>query len=155
MERDATNIEELGKDLNKKEREFCEQYILTGKKGEAAEKAGYKNPSVMASRLLKKDKILAYTRAIQKCAREELMIDVNWSVLKTLEIYDRCMQNHPAMEWNYAEHKMMPTGEYVFDAKGALGAVKEINRILGIGESEMQQPEGVRIIDDIGGGEND
>ncbi|MBQ8649152.1 MAG: terminase small subunit [Clostridia bacterium] len=154
MDLNEKSIEELEKQLNKKEREFCEYYLLTGKKGEAAEKAGYKNPSVSASRLLRKDKIIAYTRAIQKRAREELMIDINWSVLKTLEIYDRCMQNHPAMEWDYSEHKMVETGEYVFDSKGALGAVKEINRILGIGEDNGQQVDGVNIIDDMGGGKN-
>ena len=134
-------INELSKVLNKREKTFCEEYLKTGFKKQAAINAGYleESAAVQASRLLKKDKVLAYTHALQARAREELGIDDNWAVLKALDIYNRCMQAVPVEKWDYIKHKMVKTGEYQFDSKGALGALKMISDILGIGEEDKSK----------------
>ena len=138
--------------LTPKELKFCEAYFDSGEKGKAAEIAGYKNPSVAASRLLKKDSVLAHIHAIQKNAREELHIDDNWAVLRAIEVYNRCMQAVPVMEWDYSEHKMMPTGEYAFDSKGALKALELIKNLLGLGEEDKTTlQKAIMFIDELGG----
>lgn len=147
------SLEELSLLLNPRERKFCEEYLRIGRKGEAAELAGYKDSANKATKLLKKTECLAYIRAIQKRAREELNIDDNWAVLKAIEVYERCMTAVPVTEWDYSEHKMVPTGEYVFDSKGAINALKLIKELLGLGEEDMSKLNAaVTIINDFGGG---
>lgn len=138
--------------LKRKEQIFCEEYLKTGQKAKAAEIAGYKNPSVAASRLLKKDNVLAHMRAIQKRAREELNIDNNWAVLRAVDIYQRCMKAVPVTEWSYTEHKMVETGEYVFDSKGALKSLELIKELLGLGSGDDDKlNQAVMFIDELGG----
>ena len=146
------NIDELADLLSPKERAFCEQYLRIGKKGKAAELAGYKDSANRATKLLKKAECLAYIRAIQKRAREELNIDDNWAVLKAIDVYERCMAAKPVIEWDYSEHKMVETGEYVFDSKGAINALKLIKELLGLGDEDMGKLNtAVTIINDFGG----
>ena len=143
-------------DLTPKEQKFCEAYFRLGEKQKAAIEAGYseKSAAVTASRLLKNDKCLAYIHAIQKRAREELHIDDNWAVLKAIDVYNRCMQAEPVMRWDYNEHKMVETGDYVFDSKGALKALDLIRTILGLGsEDDSKLKAAITIINNIG--END
>ena len=138
--------------LTPKEMKFCEAYLQTGQKAKSAEIAGFKNPSVAASRLLKKDSVLAYIRNAQARAREELQIDENWGVLRAIEVYNRCMQAVPVMEWDYSEHKMVPTGEYAFDSKGALKALELIKNLLGLGEEDKTTlQKAIMFIDELGG----
>lgn len=145
------SIDELGGLLKPKERKFCETYLQTGEKGKSAEAAGYKDASNNATKLLKKAECLAYIRALQKRAREELNIDDNWAVLRAIDVYNRCMQAEPVKEWDYSEHKMVETGEYVFDSKGALNALKLIKELLGLGEEDMSKLNAaITIINDLG-----
>lgn len=153
MNNEKTEIEfqELYDKLKPKERMFCEIYLQTGEKGKAAEKAGYKDFSNAATRLLKKAECLAYIHALQKRAREELHIDDNWAVLRAIEVYERCMQVIPVKEWDYTEHKMVEKGEYVFDSKGALNALKLIKELLGLGEEDTSKLNAaITIINDLG-----
>lgn len=143
-------------DLAPRERKFCEEYLRSGKKKEAAIFAGFKETSAAnaATRMLKNDECLAYIHAIQKRAREELHIDDNWAVLKAIDVYNRCMSAVPVMEWDYSEHKMKPTGEYTFDSKGALKALELIKTLLGLGEEDSSKlREAITFIEDIKAGE--
>ena len=147
-----------GKELNPRERRFCESYLKTGKKEQSAIEAGYseKSARTQATRLLKKDEILAYIRTLQAQAREELNIDDNWAVLRAIEVYNRCMQAVPVMKWDYSEHEMVETGEYTFDSKGALKALELIKSLLGLGEEDTDKLKAaVMFIDDLGGGKNE
>ncbi len=139
-------------DLTRRERKFCEEYMRTGKKREAAIFAGCSEKSAAnaATRMLKKDECLAYIRDIQRRAREEMNIDDNWAVLRAIDVYQRCMSAVPVMEWDYSEHKMMPTGEYTFDSKGALKALELIKALLGLGEEDSGKlHEAITFIEDI------
>jgi phage terminase small subunit len=144
--------------LTPRERRFCEEYLRTGKKEQSAIAAGYKEKSArnQATKLMKKEEVLAYIRAIQKQAREELHIDDNWAVLRAIEVYHRCMQAVPVLEWDYSEHKMVETGEYTFDSKGALKALELIKSLLGLGEEDTDKlAAAVTFIDDFGGGKGE
>lgn len=142
------------KELTPRERRFCEAYLRTGKKAQSAIEAGYseKSAAAQASRLLKRENILAYIRTIQTQAREELGIDNNWAVLRAVEVYHRCTQAVPVMEWDYSEHCMKETGEYTFDSKGALKALELIKSLLGLGEEDNDRLRmAVSFIDDLNG----
>ena len=143
-----------GKELNPRERRFCEAYLKSGKKEQSAIEAGYseKSARTQATRLLKKDEILAYIRTLQAQAREELHVDDNWAVLRAIEVYNKCTQAVPVMEWDYSEHKMVETGEYTFDSKGALKALELIKSLLGLGEEDNDNLKmAVTFIDDLSG----
>ena len=145
------------KELTPREKKFCEEYLQTSKKEQSAIVAGYseKGAAVQANRLLKKDKIIDYIRALQAQARKELGIDENWAVLKAIEVYNRCMQAKPVMAWDYTEHCMVETGEWTFDSRGALKALELIKNLLGLGEKDNSKVmAAVTFIDDLGGGKN-
>lgn len=145
------------KELTPREKKFCEEYLQTSKKEQAALAAGYssKGAAVQASRLLKKDKIINYIHELQAQARKELNIDNNWAVLRAIEVYNRCMQAKPVMAWDYTEHCMMETGEWTFDSRGALKALELIKNLLGLGEEDKSKiMAAVTFIDDLGGTKN-
>ncbi len=142
------------KSLKPREIKFCEEYLKCGKKEQAAILAGFSEKSARntATKLMKKEEVLAYIRAIQKRAREELQIDDNWAVLKAIEVYQRCMQAVPVEEWDYSEHKLVPTGEYTFDSKGAMKALEFIKSLLGLGEKDDETLRlAVTFIEDLRG----
>lgn len=144
------NVENFN--LTPRERKFCEEYLRTGKKKEAAIYAGFKENSAAnaATRMLKKEECLAYIRDIQRRAREELHIDDNWAVLRAIDVYNRCMSAVPVMEWDYKTHQLEPTGEYTFDSKGALKALELIKSLLGLGEDDNSKLfEAITFIEDI------
>lgn len=111
---------------------FCQEYIVDYNGTQAAIRAGYseKNARTHASRMLTNANILSRVRAIQKERLEKLAVTQESVILKLLEIYDRCMQAKPVMEWDYNERKYVATGEYTFDSRGALNALEMIGKHL-------------------------
>lgn len=111
---------------------FCQEYIVDYNGTQAAIRAGYseKTADVQAVRLLRNVKVLSRVRAIQKERLEKLAVTQESVILKLLEIYDRCMQAKPVMEWDYNERKYVETGEYTFDSRGALNALEMIGKHL-------------------------
>ncbi len=83
--------------LTEQQRIFAEEYVKTGKQREAAIAAGYKaeSASQQASRLLKKDKVLAYVRALRAQAAEGVCLQVEDVLRDLIEIKNRCMQAVP------------------------------------------------------------
>lgn len=113
---------------------FCQEYIVDYNATQAAKRAGYaeKNAAVQASRLLRNAKILSRVRAIQKERLEKLALTQESVLLNLLEVYDRCMQHHPVMEWDHEQGAYKETGEYAFDAKGALRALELLGKHLSL-----------------------
>lgn len=139
-------------DLKPRERKFCEEYLRLGKKEAAAIAAGYAEKSARnaATKLMKKEECLAYIRAIQKRAREELNIDDNWAVLKAIDVYNRCMQAEPVMKWDYDSHEMVETGDYIFDSKGAMKALEFLRTMLGLGADDTDKLKlAITFVDDL------
>ena len=119
--------------LTPQQEKFCRAYVLNGcKQKEAAISAGYspKTASAQASRLLTNVNILSRVHAIQIEELKKLSVTPESVIMRYLEIYDRCMQNKPVMEWDYNEHKLVETGEYTFDSKGAINALSKIGDYL-------------------------
>ena len=129
----SENSAEIKVKLKPQQERFCREYVLNGgKQKEAAIAAGYskKTASVQASRLLTNVNILSRVHAIQIEELKKLSVTPESVIMKFLEIYDRCMQAKPVMEWDYSEHKMIETGEYTFDSKGAINALTKIGDYL-------------------------
>lgn len=125
--------EKKEKKLTPQQDKFCREYVLNGyKQKDAAISAGYspKTASVQASRLLTNVNILSRVHAIQIEELKKLSVTPESVIMRYLEIYDRCMQNKPVMEWDYGEHKLVETGEYTFDSKGAINALSKIGDYL-------------------------
>ncbi len=119
--------------LTPQQEKFCREYVLNGcKQKKAAISAGYspKTASAQASRLLTNVNILSRVHAIQIEELKKASITPEFVMLQYLEIYNRCMQNKPVMEWDYSEHKLVETGEYAFDSKGANEALKKMGEYL-------------------------
>ena len=148
----------MEKDLTFRERKFCEEYLKCGRKAEAALIAGYseKSAAVQASKLLKRKRVAEYIKALQKEAKDQLLIDENWAVLKLQEILARCMEATPVLEWDSKKHCYVAKGQFQFDGKNAIKAISEINRLLGINPSEPdKKADCVTIINDIKDPENE
>lgn len=129
----SENSAEIKVKLKPQQERFCREYVLNGgKQKEAAISAGYspKTASAQASRLLTNVNILSRIHAIQIEELKKLSVTPESVIMKFLEIYDRCMQAKPVMEWDYSEHKMVETGEYMFDSKGAINALTKIGDYL-------------------------
>ncbi len=120
------------KKLTQQQELFCREYVIDYNGTQAARRAGYseKTARSQASRLLTNDNILSRIHAIQIEELKKLSVTPESVIMRYLEIYDRCMQNKPVMEWNYSEHKLVETGEYTFDSKGAINALSKIGDYL-------------------------
>ncbi|MGN1161956.1 MAG: terminase small subunit [Candidatus Fimenecus sp.] len=120
------------KKLTQQQELFCREYVIDYNGTQAACRAGYseKTARSQASRLLTNDNILSRIHAIQIEELKKLSVTPESVIMRYLEIYDRCMQNKPVMEWDYSEHKLVETGEYTFDSKGAINALTKIGDYL-------------------------
>lgn len=128
----GNNEKSVSGKLTAQQEMFCQEYIVDYNGTQAAIRAGYseKTADVQAVRLLRNVKVLSRVRAIQKERLEKLAVTQESVILKLLEIYDRCMQAKPVMEWDYNERKYVETGEYTFDSRGALNALEMIGKHL-------------------------
>lgn len=108
----------MGK-ITPKQQRFCQEYIIDLNATQAAIRAGYskKTANPQAARLLTKVSIQAYISELNAEVTKKLMLSVE-SVLKDIaEIKRRCMQVEPVLD-----KEGEPTGEYKFNAQGALKA---------------------------------
>lgn len=126
--------------LTKKKIIFCNEYVIDYNGKQAAIRAGYKesNAASQASRLLSDSEILEYIKVLQKhlvdssCLTEEKVINHLQDVL------ERCLSAKPVMEWDYSEHEMVETGDWTFDSKGALEAIKLLGQHLGMFSNKIK-----------------
>lgn len=136
----GNNEKSLSGKLTPQQEMFCQEYIVDYNGTQAAIRAGYseKNARTHASRMLTNANILSRVRAIQKERLEKLAVTQESVILKLLEIYDRCMQAKPVMEWDYNERKYVETGEYTFDSRGALNALEMIGKHLAMFTNKVE-----------------
>ena len=129
--------------LNDKQKLFCLEYTVNYDATEAAIKAGYskKTAKTQGSRLLKNPQVLDYVRKIQKDQAERLCVTSDWVVMQLVEVYKRCMQQEEVLIWDSDTKQKVPSGEYVFDSKGALNALEKIGKHLGMFSSKDDTTE--------------
>ena len=65
------------------------------------------------------------------------------------EVYRRCTEKKPVLEWDSTQREWVPSGVWQFDSKGALRALEMLSRMLpGLG-----QEDGADSYEDLLGGQ--
>ena len=142
--------------LTPKQEMFVKEYLVDLNATQAYLRCGYKCKnekvaSVMASRLLANDRVArAIEEANQKRA-DKLELSAEWVLENLKNVAIRCQQAEPVMVFDYEEKKMVETGEYQFDSKGANRALELIGKHLGIFENKLNITGSVpvKIVDDV------
>ena len=143
--------EELGRDLNPQYRKFVQEWMVDMNATRAAIAAGYseKSAAQTASRLMRRTEIRSYRDALMAEAFEDLGVTRHSIASRVWEIYERCMQKKPVMEWNSTTREWIESGEWQFDTKGALKALAMMLEML----PEMEdEDEGGSFEDTLDGG---
>ena len=130
---------ELGRDLNPQYRKFVQEWMVDMNATRAAIAAGYseKSAAQTASRLMRRTEIRSYRDALMAEAFEDLGVTRHSIASRVWEIYERCMQKKPVMEWNSTTREWIESGEWQFDNKGALKALAMMLEML----PEMEDEE--------------
>lgn len=120
------------KKLTARQERFCREYIIDYNATKAAVRAGYseKTAKSIGSENLTKPDILARVRELQKEQTKRLCISADWVMQNLVEVYRRCMKQEEVMVWDAEQRKKVPSGEYVFDSKGALNALEMLGKHL-------------------------
>ncbi len=144
-------IAEILNKLTPKEKKFVTALRSCGKQGEAARVAGYseKSADVQASRLMQREDIQAALFELYKLDCKALCISSDSIIVKASQIYNRCMQAEPVMEFDRGTGEYREVGRYTFDSKGAAKALDVIVKVAGLDkkkiEVEQQKPFDVNI----------
>ena len=130
----STEIKEY---MEEREIKFAIEYLVDGNATEAAIRAGYKpgrnnsSAAVQGSRLKRDERVRALRAALIREKAEDKDLSRENIVLKLLEIYGRCMQKEPVMVWDRTGKEWVESGEWTFDAKGAIRALEQIADLMG------------------------
>jgi phage terminase small subunit len=135
-------IEKLEGKLKPEERAFVEYYDQTGNGTLAAQRAGYSPDNkdaaaVAASRLLRRDKIIAYRRARAKELYEKLGLSKETLALKLERVLQQSLEGMPHMTYNPDTKEMEPDGTWVFDGRTATQALKLQGDLIGAYEQKI------------------
>ncbi|MDR1158814.1 MAG: terminase small subunit [Oscillospiraceae bacterium] len=134
---------------------FCEIYAADPEANatRAAKAAGYaaKNADSQACRLLKRSDVRAKIKELRADLVEQHGINRDSVILDLREVFRRCMQAQPVLEWDSEARDYIPSGEYRFDARGAIKAAELLARITGLmdGQQDGALPD-VTISQDFG-----
>ena len=145
---------ELGRDLNPQYRKFVQEWMVDMNATRAAIAAGYseKSAAQTASRLMRRTEIRSYRDALMAEAFEDLGVTRHSIASRVWEIYERCMQKKPVMEWNSTTREWIESGEWQFDTKGALKALAMMLEMLPEMEDEDEGGGSFEDMLDGGGG---
>lgn len=126
--------------LTKKQMKFCAEYVLDYNGTKAAIRAGYKesNAASQASKLLRNSEVLAYIKENQKSLVDSSCLTEEKVINHLQDVLERCLSAKPVTEWDYSEHEMVETGEWTFDSKGALEAIKMLGQHLGMFSNKIK-----------------
>lgn len=141
-----------GDKLTPKQEKFCREYMVDRNGTQAAIRAGYgeAGAGVAACRMLKKPNVLARVRELQAEEADRLSLSADAVLMEIWRTYQRCMQKTPVMEYDHESGQMLPTGEWVFDSRGATNCLKMLGDRVGMFERNVKlSVETPIIVDDI------
>lgn len=134
---------EIAQYLDDRERRFAREYLVDRNGTQAAVRAGYKpgknnaSAAVQGSRLTKDPRIIAYRRSLLKDELEAQDINREHILSDLIEIKTRCMQAAPVIAAN--ENEQTEIGIYEFDARGAIKALSEMSKLVGLYAPERRE----------------
>ena len=120
--------------LTSKQQRFVHELLAGASATQAAIAAGYseKTAAAQASRLLKDEKIAAYRREYAKKIFDRLGVSAESLALELETIKRRCMEAEPHLRWDPELKAWTPDGGWLFDAAGAIKAIKAQADLLGV-----------------------
>ncbi len=120
-----------------RENRFIQEYLAdpSANATAAALRAGYSKNRLAATvkRLLVQPRVALKIKEAMDARAARLNVDADWVLENLIAVYKRCMgEVKPVVAWDPVTRKHEPNGEYVFDSKGALGALELIGKKLGL-----------------------
>ena len=125
--------------LTSMEAAFAREYIIDHNATRAAIRAGYapgkenQNAAARGSRLLKKQAVLDEIAKHEAEVAKQFMLTRDGVIKRYREIYERCMEARPVLEWDSSKHAYVETGVWQFDARSAMKALGSIATMAGLG----------------------
>jgi len=144
------DINEVIKELNPKQKLFCEEYIMTfNQNGYQAYSKVYasedaNNATSAASLLLSNNNVHLYVRYLDKKRLERLTLGPAYVMEHLKTIVERCMQIEEVRD-----NEGNATGEFKFDAKGAKGALELIGKYNAMWEKKPEESDSHQILKGI------
>lgn len=126
--------------LTKKQELFCQEYVVDYNGTQAAIRAGYSEKAArqQAARLLSNAAILTRVRGLQQEQVQRLAVTQDYVILQLMDTYRCCREPTPVLEWDPELGKMVESGKYQFDSKGALRALELLGKHLGMYNDKLQ-----------------
>lgn len=120
--------------LTSKQQRFVHELLAGASATQAAIAAGYseKTAAAQASRLLKDEKVAAYRREFAKKIFDRLGVSAESLALELETVKRRCLEAEPHMRWDAKVKAWVPDGSWLFDANGAIKAIKAQADLLGV-----------------------
>lgn len=133
------SLDELLASFKKRDREFIFNVRAGLKHGEAARAAGFpdKSADTQASRLMQREDVQLTLKKLYEQDCKALCITKESVIVRANEMYMRCMQATPVMEFDRATGEYRETGEYQFDSRGAGKALEIICKVGGLEKQEL------------------
>lgn len=136
------------KGLSERELIYCREYARSYKGASAATAAGYgmgkngyneKSARQAAYRLMQRPEIRAEIDRILKNAANESGATPLYIAEQLKSVADRCMQEvKPELVFDPQERRMVETGDYVFNARDAVSALKALADIQGLKSEKLR-----------------
>lgn len=136
--------------LTQKQIDFCKNYKIYKNATKAARLAGYSEScaKTVGCRLLKNDEI---KREIGMNESDGGEVDKAYVVEKLVDLLERCLEAKPVTKWDASKKENVETGVYTFDSRGAIKALEQLSKYLGMSDKNDDDKNNVvvNIIDDI------
>lgn len=133
--------------LNDKTEAFCREYLIDYNGTQAAIRAGYSKKTAFsqASRMLRNVKVLTRVRELQAEKTAQLSISQDWVIHQLVDVVEKCKDPVPVEKWDFEEKVMVPTGEYIFDSRGATKALELLGKHLGMYVDKVESKQTVEV----------
>lgn len=133
--------------MNERKAKFADAFFRLNNVKLAALEVGYseKSASSTGTRLLKDAQVISLIQEKRTKAQEESFLETMNVAKSFKQIFDRCMQHQPVMEYNYQTKMMEPVRDehgnavYTFDSTGANRAMENIAKHIGFFEIDNRQ----------------
>ena len=125
-------LTDAAKALNPQQQLFTREYVIDFNGTKAAVRAGYseKTAASTASRLLRDPKIIAFRDLLMEERFQAIGIDKFNIAAEVWGIYRKCSQKEPVLEWDSVQREWVESGEWQFNANGALKALNMLMNML-------------------------